>query len=422
MVHKRSCPLIALAFLLTICSASQAAGEAALHPLFLTGPTKSRINLVIIAEGYTESQLPLFLLHAEYLATHLFTGEPFQTYRNYFNVYALSVASAQSGSDHPSRGVFKDTYFNSSYDSYGLAHALTIPPNDWDPDIANGYGKAYELLEPLLPDWGLLVFLVNELSSGAWGDKRGVVCAANSVVAEITAHELGHTLAGLGDEYDLPFPGDPEPVVEEPNTTQETRREFIKWRAWIEESTPVPTPDAEVYADLIGLFEGARYQSQGWYRPKRGCRMNYSSHPFCEVCREELVKSIYRRTGAVEGISPESDELTLASADQVDLSVIPMQPATGAVKVDWFIDGRKVAQDSTSLSVSGSDLGLGTYQVEAIAWDTTTWVRNDSEGALLTRVTWQIKVEDPAPRESWHRRRPRQTESIRGRRATDRDR
>ena len=38
------------------------------------------------------------------------------------------------------------------------------------------------------------------------------------------------------------------PATEEPNTTRETNRNAIKWKAWISPGTPLPTPETGDYA------------------------------------------------------------------------------------------------------------------------------------------------------------------------------
>lgn len=369
---------------------------ATVNTLFETGSSSRRIDLVFISEGYTESELPIFRLHAAYAKDVLFSSEPFKEYRNYFNAFALSVASPESGSDHPSQGIFKTTYFNSSYDSYGLGQALTIPPNDRDPDIENGYGKAYHLLEQLLPNWDMLIFIVNDPVFGGWGDSRGVICSADASIGEVIAHELGHTLANLGDEYSDAFPDDPEPLVEQPNTTQETRRELIKWKAWIEDSTPIPTPNSTYYSRVVGLFEGARYHSKGWYRPKFRCRMNYLINPFCEVCTEALAKSICARTGILDSVSPEERRVQL-DFDALALSVTPMRPATHTLQVSWYIDGQRVSDPDDShlgLEISRAGLRPGLHRVTVEVFDPTPLVRTDPENLLKAEVTWEIQVSD----------------------------
>jgi len=399
--RRRWC-LLAAVILFALQAGAVAQTPATIDTLLETGSSSRRFDIVFISEGYTESELPTFRLHVAYAKDVLFSSEPFKEYQNYFNAHALSVASPESGSDHPSRGIFKATYFNSSYESYGLEEALTIPPNDRDPDIENGYGKAYRLLDQLFPNWDLLIFIVNDPVYGGWGDRRGVICSADYYIGEVIAHELGHSLADLGDEYSEPFPGDPEPVIEQPNTTQETRRELIKWKAWIEDSTPIPTPNSSFYSGVIGLFEGARYQRKGWYRPKFRCRMNYLNSPFCEVCTEALVKAICSRTGTVASFSPEDRRLHLTS-HTLRLSVTPMRPITHLLQASWYIDGVPVAGPDDSdleLEITRAGFRPGMHQIKVEVSDPTDMVRDDPEHLLNEEVIWEVQVSDRQPRGS----------------------
>jgi hypothetical protein len=362
------------------------------EPLWVTGPPANRIDIVFLSEGFTEADLTYFHAQTSKLLNGLLKHEPFSSYRGYFNLYALFVASAEKGSDHPSVGQFRDTYFNSSYDSYGLPHALTIPPNGYDPDPSHGYGKAHDLLAQVLPEWDMLVFIVFDGAWGAWGDDRGVVISSHALSLQSLLHELGHALAGLGDEYDDPFPEDPAPIVEEPNTTRETRREMIKWKAWIAEQTPIPTPNTGAYSEVVGLFEGARYNSFGWFRPRLQCMMRDMFSPFCEVCREALTRSIYRRVSPIDFFQPAERRLALAPGQATNLSVEAMRPVDHSLTTRWFVDGTPVAQAVDSISITAEGLGTGIHRAAAQVSDETPHVRSDPDGVLRDVVVWEIHV------------------------------
>ena len=101
--------------------------QPAMSTVYTNGPASNRLNIVILSEGYTTNELGNFLVDATNAANVLLGWEPYQEYRNYFNVFAIKVASAESGSDHPVGAVYRDTYFNSSYDSFSDL-LITIPP------------------------------------------------------------------------------------------------------------------------------------------------------------------------------------------------------------------------------------------------------------------------------------------------------
>ena len=94
------------------------AGAQTLTAIRTNGPTANRINLVMLSDGYQASELGTFLRDATNMMASLMASPPYQEYSNYFNFFAISVASAQSGSDHYTPTVtLVNTYFNSTFDS-----------------------------------------------------------------------------------------------------------------------------------------------------------------------------------------------------------------------------------------------------------------------------------------------------------------
>ena len=81
----------------TLMSAAPA-DAASMQAILTNGPTANRVNVAILSEGYTSAQLGQFLVDATNTVNALLAGEPFSEYRPYFNAFAISVASAQSGS------------------------------------------------------------------------------------------------------------------------------------------------------------------------------------------------------------------------------------------------------------------------------------------------------------------------------------
>src|SRR5207253_2639859 len=98
---------------------------------------------------------------------------PYQEYSNYCNAYSIRVSSVQSGSDHPNDGIFKNTYFNSTFDSSG-GNLITIPTN------ATGQGKIDAILLTNLPQYHVAILLVNDGSPGGSDgfDKTAIVSTA----------------------------------------------------------------------------------------------------------------------------------------------------------------------------------------------------------------------------------------------------
>ena len=185
---------------------------------------------------------------------------------------------------------------------------------------------------------------------------------------------------------------------EEPNTTQETDRTKIKWRAWIDESTPIPTPAAYERMDAVGLYEGAHYSFNGWYRPQQTCEMRELNREFCAVCREEMIKTFYRGVRPVESFTPaNTSTLKLDPGASLYLEAKLMAPATHVLQAKWTIDGQPVnLANSSSLTLDSHLLTtVGSHFVTLEVWDPETAVRNDPPAAdgsrlLAETITWTV--------------------------------
>lgn len=364
-----------------------------MYALLTNGAPEKRVNILIMAEGYTSSQMGQFLVDATNLMNQFLAAQPYASYRACFNVYALTVASSESGSDHPSQGVYRNTYFNSTYDSYGSPEYLTIPPNDYITNSAYGWGKVSSLLQKWLPQCDVPLLLVNDLAYGGSGGSV-LICSRYPGVEDIVLHEAGHTLAGLGDEYSEAMPG--YPATEEPNTTCETRRDFIKWKAWIQADTPIPTPETEDYADRVGLFEGAHYQQTGWYRPRLNCKMRDINYDYCEVCREALIRSFYKKVRPIQGISPTQTNLGSVIAETLVFSVTPLAPPAGQMSIQWSLDGTAVTGAiSNTYRLNSGSLTNGTHSVAVQVRDATPMVRTDADQRLRQTTNWLVTVSIP---------------------------
>ncbi len=398
---RRFTVLLLLVVLLGVLRPVTTTAQGTLSTIYSNGPTAKRINLVVLSEGYTSNQLAQFLVDATNAVNNLLAHQQYLEYKNYFNAFAISVASIQSGSDHPNSSPNVSTYFNSSFDSYGIAQFLTIPPNSFDGTYANGQGKVDALLATLMPEYDLVMMVVNDPNYGGSGGGQGqfnmpFITSLHSDAAEIVRHESGHTLGLLADEYVGGAPGGYVPS-EKPNSTAVTNRAAIKWTAWISTNTPLPTPANSSYTEVVGLFTGAQYQATGWYRPKYDCKMRIIIQggvmPFCEVCSEQLVKSIYGLVRPIDTFLPASTNLTAYSTQAVSFSVTALQPLTHDLTVQWYTNNVAVSGATNfTFQCLPKTLVAGTNKVRAVVRDLTPLVRNDPANLLSSSNTWNINV------------------------------
>ncbi|HMJ88790.1 MAG TPA: M64 family metallopeptidase, partial [Candidatus Acidoferrum sp.] len=382
-MRRRAC---GFALILSLVLFSVARAQT-IQTLVSNGPTSERINLTFFSEGYTAAELPTFITNVTSVLGTFFSTPPYRDYSNCFNVHAVSVASMQSGADHYSPTTrLVNTYFNSTFDSFGVDRVLTIPPNNRDGAYANGQGKVDALVADLIPESDIEVVLVNDPQYGGSGGPR-LVASMDPMSPEIVMHELGHTFAQLGDEYEDPYPyGN----LEEPNTTRETERSLIKWNSWILPTTPVPTPDVPSNYVAVGLFEGAHYHATGWYRPQHNCKMRTLNAPFCAVCIETAVLSIYRLVRPIDSFSPATSIVMLTNAQM--FRVTPLKQGA-AYSYQWFTNGVAVpSSDRTNLALSPQTLGPGMHAVRVEVRDPTPFVRNDPQRLLFDTNWWAVNV------------------------------
>ncbi|MDR2389928.1 MAG: IgA Peptidase M64 [Tannerellaceae bacterium] len=250
------------------------------------GEPSGKVDLVFLAEGYTEGEQEKFVADARRFTETLFAEAPYKARRGDFNVRAVGLVSEESGTDVSGEGVFRQTALNSGYYTFGLDRYLTTP------DM-----KAVRDAVWNVPTDAIFI-LVNAETYGGGGmyNFYAIGTADNARTPSVFVHELGHSFAGLADEYFTSEVAYDETFYNlslepwEPNITTLTDFE-AKWKNLLPKDTPIPTPDTAEYADSLGVFEGGGYLSKGIYRPKVHCAMRDYA-PFCPVCSRAIDQMI----------------------------------------------------------------------------------------------------------------------------------
>ena len=353
------------------------AGASWAEPAYLvrpSGASSNRVDVAVLGDGYTVNELGKFAEDVERLLAALFADEPFRSYQTYFNVHRIDVASAESGADHPSSGIFKDTALGAFYECAVIARLSCL-----DQTLVND-----KLVGSLAPDArDDVVVLVNDPEYGGSGGQVAVASLHPSVI-EVVLHELGHTLGLLADEYEFGPPACwtySEPAAA--NVTIETDRSRIKWAQWISRDTPVPTLFGG--DNVAGLYEGAEYCSSGKYRATYDSKMRSLFRPFESVNVEQLTRRIYSYVSPIDevgvrhrGASPVMRFFARVTA-----------PATHSLRIRWELDG-KFLSEGPELRLNTRTLGEGTHELRVTVWDPTSLVRSDPEGLLRDTRSWSI--------------------------------
>ncbi|HKQ73662.1 MAG TPA: M64 family metallopeptidase [Blastocatellia bacterium] len=368
--------------LLLTCFTQMASGQTVVT-LTNNGDPGNRVDLVIVSEGYTAGEMTKFANDVQNLITNFFIQEPYREYQRYFNVYRLEVASNESGADHPERRppVVRDTAFDATYNCAGIQRLICVNSSRVDMVVAGVLGPAQR---------DLVVVLVNDPEYGGSGGAVPVASTHNEVV-ELLLHEQGHGFGLLTDEYGGPPPpacnASMEPAAA--NATRETARAMIKWTAWIDDNTPLPTPTGA--AGTPGLYEGASYCDRGLFRPTFSSKMRTLGFPFEQINSEQIIRRIYNFVSPIESSSPTEGSFILDRGATRSFSVTTSQPFTHALDVTWKVDGVSKGSGPTFL-LDTAPLSSGNHTVEVVVRDTTAMVRSDPMEALMESRTWNVTV------------------------------
>ena len=251
------------------------------------GDHSAKVDLVFLAEGYTSEEMDKFETDALRFIDYLFSYAPYNTCKDKFNVWLVKSESQESGTDIPGEGIYKNTVLNSNFFTFGSERYLTTEDFFSVRDVAS-----------VVP-YDDICILVNSDKYGGGGiyNHYCISSVDHMLSNEVFIHELGHSFAGLGDEYynsstaynDF-FNLEIEPW--QPNLTTLVNFDS-KWKSLLNTDTPIPTPREEQFQNTIGVYEGGGYVKKGMYSPYMDCRMKTNkAEGFCPVCQETIAEMI----------------------------------------------------------------------------------------------------------------------------------
>ncbi len=314
------------------------------------GDPVDKFNVVVLGDGFPVPELSTFDEYAELIAVRLLNVKPFDAVAERINVWKVSTPSADSGVTFP--GTPKNTH----YGVEGNFRGVDFPGYFGTPHPDRIIAAAALAAPEAAP--GVRIVIVNYEADGGRGshadrtvfvplfkvDEKGLPVPAaqrKRDFVQFTAHECGHAIADLAEEYISCN----EHTVGEQHKNQQTPEETalnptVKWRALArpdeldsqgrfkavhevgdrmtrgidEPRAPIVAP---AFTGMLGLYWGcmdidpnltaahpprpggcSEVDKRGapFHRPMARCRMRYQEHEFCRVCANELKTIIIQTT------------------------------------------------------------------------------------------------------------------------------
>jgi hypothetical protein len=337
------------------------------------------MDLVIVSAGFTADEMDTFLEFSVKMKDSLLSLQPWQRFQDWVNIHSVFVEDESPTqtrlrvSGHEGQVLTCDNRIAMDY-AMMAADATTAMVL---------HNSAFST--PACGMWGVVVF-----------NKRDATNPGSPV------HELGHGLAGLGDEYiqrSGPFDGTEDGLVNTVNVTAIANPRLCRWHYWTVEEWP----------GLFGMltargsspvknFEGAGWPT-GIYRPEESCMMRGNRDGFCVVCDETMQANLIRYTNLLSVVEPAQEDLVLWKGESINVRVagIPFlrePPAWLASRLELYLNGKKVAgsdRAEVSFRIDGNRAPPGVHHLGAQLNVQSQYIRRDFS-FLSDNRAWRVRV------------------------------
>ncbi|MEY3162423.1 MAG: hypothetical protein RIT25_2417 [Planctomycetota bacterium] len=367
-------PFTALAAV-AVLAVSLVAQAPTVRTILSSGTTSSRYDMVILGDGYTSAEQARFDQDCTSFLTALLQRPPYSTFASYINVHTVFRASTMSGANHPDTNppLVRNPVYGSAYNTSGVARCLYISNTT--------LALSDAALAPA--NEGRVIVMVNDSRYGGCAAQFAVSYNGSSM-NEVQIHEVGHSLAGLADEYDYPNQTYTGGEPGQANITASPSGQ--KWSHWWGTGGISAT-----------AFQGAGYYLYGLYRPAQNCLMRNLGVPLCAVCVEQTTRALNYVVTSIENPIPSTTNLVLQPGNTQQFSFNNIVPPANGTSVTWKLDGNVVAGNTgTTYQLDTTGMSLGRHTVSVTVTDQTPLVRSDPNGVMNETRTWNVDIVSPS--------------------------
>ena len=296
------------------------------------------LDYVIIADGFQASEMELFRSKAKEFADYILDYDSNLTLeKGAWNIHLLELASKESGADNidGENGTQVDTALDSYFWCGGTSRLLCTSGS-----------KAAFVIGEFVPQFDKILVLVNSNKYGGAGGSYATASLGGGQA--VAVHELGHSLAGLADEYEYGSNSAPTYEPSQPNVTINNDANTVKWKHWLDEDAGSNGP--------VGLFEGGLYVHENVWRPTSNSIMRNLGKPFYQVNAEAWALSVYRIVGVSYGHTPTITEVSQVSGTDTLFRVEPSM-GSSAQKITWQVNdvNQSISNDNFTFSYGSNE-------------------------------------------------------------------
>jgi IgA Peptidase M64 len=333
------------------------------------------IDLVIVGDGFLIEDQDKLKEAAYETIEFLFRYDEnrLKHYQSMFNLWVIdSVSSTRVIPDRQSG----NTLFGSFFYCGEIERLLCVDGS-----------KVLTYVSSHVPQYDQILVLVN---SEKYGGAGGSISTAslNGFSKDVAIHELGHSLAGLADEYsdnDNQTMEMFEPI--EPNVTLNRNPREVKWNYWYENPNSIPGVDRFIFAASdVGYFEGGKYQTRGVWRPLENSFMRSLGGPFGAVNTEAWALSIWRHYQGNNLVVPANRLLTLSDKPVIFHIHPPLNQ--NHLTIQWWVNDVLVSKTNKEYFLILSQLDQSVKSVRVQIEDATGMIRRDSNQISQINYEW----------------------------------
>lgn len=278
---------------LLFCGLAATAHAQNITKVLDNGPDGERLTFAVLGDGYAIGEQAAFAADVDRLVIKgVLAHDFYKDHQQVFNVYRVDLVSGDSGVSAPT--FIKDTALRVVYNGQWQ--------RCWLEESTETDERIVDATRPI-PKVDYVLVIANEAGFG--GCRRGSrLYVTRGVGWDVVAHEYGHGIAGLFDEYSVQGVHEKPPINVKNCSTVKDRAKVV-WSKRILAATPVLTDDATGIdsSQTVGIFTGCSTRLSGIFRPVRACRMRENTPLFCPVCAELMTMAIspYLPAPPVEG-------------------------------------------------------------------------------------------------------------------------